>query len=507
MGDHERQRSSPAEKITGDYADIDLVSSAQWIQFFEGHTQYERLYDGGSENLPDPFYEASLEYWKDQHGGNLHITALTSFSPDAIGDSERATWQTDTINKLRDYMQQAEMTVFQPPHETAAFYVRLTPEYSARIQSMTSLRACMMSIELEMINEVEDALSIQVPDRDEPTDPYLLFKNFVSVWSDIIDVVAHTYGSPEQSASAKHAQIVLRPNHLKVLTTEKEEDQPLAMPQREIFDERQVCFDDIAGYEDIKQKLRSLAVIQKHPELAADLGLESTHGLLLHGIPGTGKTTLLKAFANEINADLVELSVSDVVEKWVGDSARNLDAFFDELTKRTDKIVILMDEFDALGASDQHSSSSERTDVVNRLKEHMITISEQHHNILIVGATNNLHRIDKALLRPGRFQAIEVLPPNEATRRQILQHLVGKAALKALLLDLEKPNAISLHVADDINYDELATISAGMVGAHFKEVLNTIRRQRLVEFDETGTMSPIHHADILREIQTIDLEP
>jgi SpoVK/Ycf46/Vps4 family AAA+-type ATPase len=191
----------------------------------------------------------------------------------------------------------------------------------------------------------------------------------------------------------------------------------------------------------------------------------------------------------------------------VGDSARNLDAFFDELTKRTDKIVILMDEFDALGASDQHSSSSERTDVVNRLKEHMITISEQHHNILIVGATNNLHRIDKALLRPGRFQAIEVLPPNEATRRQILQHLVGKAALKALLLDLEKPNAISLHVADDINYDELATISAGMVGAHFKEVLNTIRRQRLVEFDETGTMSPIHHADILREIQTIDLEP
>jgi ATP-dependent 26S proteasome regulatory subunit len=508
MANHEHYHSSPAEKIHGDYADIDLVSSAQWSQFFEGHTQYERIYNGDSDTLPHPFHEATLDYWKDRRGGNLHMTALTSFSPDSIDEPERATsWQTDIIDRLREYMQSTETEIFQSPHEISAFYVRVAPEYVARVQSMTSLRECTMTLQLEMINEVEDALGIQIPDRDEPTDPYLLFKNFVAVWSDVIDIVAHTYGDTQDPAQIRHAHIVLRPNHLKMLTTGFNDNQPLAMPQREIIDEQKVGFDTIVGYEDIKQKLRSLAIIQKHPELAADLDLDSTFGALLHGVPGTGKTTMLKAFANEIGAELVELSVSDIIEKWVGDSARNLDAFFDTLTKRTEKIVVLMDEFDALGASDQHAPSAERTDVVNRLKEHIVTIGERHHNILLVGATNNLHRIDKALLRPGRFQAIEVLPPNETTRRQILQQMVGKTALKAILLEVGKPNATSLHVANDINYDELATISAGMVGAHFKEVLNTIRRQRLLEFDETGTMLPIRHADILREIQAIDLEP
>lgn len=319
---------------------------------------------------------------------------------------------------------------------------------------------------------------------------------FFHLWAELQDSILQEYGVVDYEKDCR--KIILRP----VADTS-------SLHSHE--EEKRLSFDDIAGYHRTKEQLLDLALVHKYPELAAQMELSKTHGILLHGEPGTGKTTLINALVNELDATLTTVSVSQVVEKFVGESARNLDSMFKKIKKnaRTNEhrlFLVFMDEFDSLGAA-RKGESGERNDVINRLKEHISDITANYSNIILTAATNNKDAIDPSLLRSGRFDCVAVPRPNEQERREIFGLLIGKIATNDYLSQIDGSDNkqssdlphLSLDKDDAIDINQLSLLSEGLTGADIEAIMNIVKRKRLREWDKavrqaraTNSVMPKH---------------
>lgn len=395
-------------------------------------------------------------------------------------------------NSLQEH-RQPEFDIYSSPESDDVLFVRLSPTMYAKvgINDKDSDRYDCFQFHILGHEEFCNQMKVNIPGSTSTgtlsDERYDALKQAAQIWAYMHDAVAEKFDA--------HLPPIER--NLKIKPPQKD----IYMPQDEIVSEKELLFKDIAGYDATKQALLDLALMNEHPELAEHIGLESTHGILLHGPPGTGKTSLIKAFANEIGAELVELPVSKIVDMWVGKSAKNMDEFFDNVRRGRHKIVVMMDEFDSLGTSEQYASSGERIDTVNRLKEHIIDIGTNYPHIILTGATNRLHRVDDGLLRPGRFQVIEVGTPDIEGRRAILSLMLGKLGARAVIGSSERPDLPALDIAADIDVAELAKAGSGLTGAHFNEILNDIRRERLRGFLRTKEMPPITQNELIERIK------
>jgi ATP-dependent 26S proteasome regulatory subunit len=512
MKNIDQQPDEQIDSIPGKYADIYLGNPSQWHQFLNGDNGAREMYYGDQDDLPSPVKNASVRYWpkadSEDNSGHFSLTANVEFLPLALTDATEHPWQLAYISELRNAVEASGASTYTLRHEMGAFRARISTNLVACVTTSTDTDRCIVNIFLDEV-DAQDKLHDTNHDG-EPTDEYLVLKNYLSIWSQAIDTTVEMYDDADYGKHTGQHHIALNfadpVDKVQKQITQLPAERNGMLHNNELVNSNRITFDDIAGYDDIKSQLLDLALLNKHSELAESIGLTATHGILLHGAPGTAKTMLLKAFANEIDATLEQVSVSHIIEKYVGSSARNLDEYFEELIQRPEKIVVLMDEFDSIGVAAEHSSSSERTDTVNRLKEWVLNIGENHHNIIMTGATNNIDHVDKALVRPGRFLSIEVPMPNEQMRRQIWSMMLGKIGTRAAFLSYENPNAVTLGLADDIDTDALAQKSHGMVGAHFTEILNVIRKQRLRTYDQSKIMNPITQEELLQQIKKLDVD-
>jgi ATP-dependent 26S proteasome regulatory subunit len=509
MTNNEKYPSKQIDHISGRHADICLVEPEKWHTFLAETTEHKRIFQGGQDDLPLPFTTASIDFWSPSEEADtpetFGLSAQIAFGTENLHHVDSVPWQTYKIAELKDHLSEHGISGYTLGHEVGSLYAHITPDHIAHITLTTKPNECSLNATLESFTAIKGLIDIDVDDMQEDISvlPYDTLKGFLNAWSKAIDVVATIYDRPLNGKHQRHhtlslsvVDVITPTKELTTLQDSQEED----MPSRELLNESRVLFHDIAGYDTIKDQLLDLNLLHKHPELAQNIGLATTHGILLHGAPGTAKTMLLRAFANEIDADIQPITVSEIIDKYVGESAKKIDTYFQDLTKRKGKIVVLMDEFDSIGASSEHSSSSERTDAVNRLKEWILTIGEKHHNIILTAATNDIDKVDKALIRPGRFLPIEVPLPTETMRRDIWALMLGKVVTKAMLLKETYADAVVLDMTGDTDALELARRTEGMVGAHFTEILNAIRKQRLREYDQTGVMHPITQDAILRQI-------
>jgi len=183
-----------------------------------------------------------------------------------------------------------------------------------------------------------------------------------------------------------------------------------------------VKWEDVGGLEDVKSKLReAVEWPMKHPESFKRLGVHSPRGILLYGPPGTGKTMLAKAVATEANANFISIKGPEVFSKWMGESEKAIREIFKK-AKQTAPSIVFLDELDALAprrGSSTDAGAAER--VVNQLLTIMDGL-ERLEAVVVLGATNRPDIIDPALLRPGRFdRLILVPPPDRAARLGILK--------------------------------------------------------------------------------------
>lgn len=222
-------------------------------------------------------------------------------------------------------------------------------------------------------------------------------------------------------------------------------------------DKDKVLFKDVAGADEEKEELAEVVQFLKNPKKFKNLWAKIPKGVLLVGPPGTGKTMLARAVAGESNVPFLSISGSEFVEMfvWVG-ASRVRDLF--ENAKKMSPAIIFIDEIDAIGKKRWPGSGGghdEREQTLNQILTEMDGFSNDT-NIIVMWATNRADVLDKALLRPGRFdRKITVNLPNLADREQILEiHAKNKK------------------VAEDVNYKSLASKTVGFSGADLGNLMN-----------------------------------
>ena len=222
-------------------------------------------------------------------------------------------------------------------------------------------------------------------------------------------------------------------------------------------DKNKVTFDDVAGVDEEKEELEEIVEFLRNPKKFTDMGARIPKGVLLVGSPGTGKTLLAKAVAGEANVPFFIISGSDFVEMFVGVGASRVRDLFEEAKKKA-PCIIFIDEIDAVGrqrGAGLGGGHDEREQTLNQLLVEMDGFSA-NEGVIVLAATNRPDVLDKALLRPGRFdRQIVVSSPDVKAREQILEVHSRKKKL-----------------AEDVDLKVIAKNTSGFAGADLENVLN-----------------------------------
>ena len=222
-------------------------------------------------------------------------------------------------------------------------------------------------------------------------------------------------------------------------------------------DKNKITFDDVAGVDEEKEELEEIVEFLKNPKKFTDMGARIPKGVLLVGSPGTGKTLLAKAVAGEAGVPFFIISGSDFVEMFVGVGASRVRDLFEE-AKRKSPCIVFIDEIDAVGrqrGAGLGGGHDEREQTLNQLLVEMDGFSA-NEGVIVLAATNRPDVLDKALLRPGRFdRQIVVSSPDVKAREQILEVHSRKKKL-----------------GNDIDLKTIAKNTSGFSGADLENVLN-----------------------------------
>ncbi len=209
-----------------------------------------------------------------------------------------------------------------------------------------------------------------------------------------------------------------------------------------------IMYEDIGGLGDQLLKVREMIELPlKHPILFRRLGIDPPKGVLLHGPPGTGKTMIAKAVANETNAHFTSINGPEIISKYYGESEKQLREIFDDAASNAPAIIFI-DELDSIAPKREDVSG----EVERRVVAQLLTLMDGmqgRDNVVVIGATNRPDAIDQALRRPGRFdRELEIGVPDKNGRREIVNiHTRG------------------MPIADDFDMDWILENSYGFVGA------------------------------------------
>ena len=217
-----------------------------------------------------------------------------------------------------------------------------------------------------------------------------------------------------------------------------------------------VLFKDVAGLDEEKNELVEIVDFLKKPKEYLDMGAKIPRGILLFGKPGTGKTLIAKAIAGEAGVPFISMSGSEFIEMFAGLGASRVRKLFDK-AKKMAPCIVFIDEIDAIG-SRRTSNSGAETENNQTLNQLLVEMDgfESNETVIVLAATNRPEMLDKALLRPGRFDRQVTIPTPDLNGREAI-----------LKLHAEK-----MKLADDVDFKEIAGDTAGFTGAELANILN-----------------------------------
>ncbi len=225
-----------------------------------------------------------------------------------------------------------------------------------------------------------------------------------------------------------------------------------------------ITFDDIAGLEKAKEAFKEKVIMPfEHPELYKKYGKKVGGGILLYGLPGTGKTMFAEAASNEIDALFIPIKCSDIKSKWYGESEQKVKNIFLK-AKKVERAIIFFDEFEAIGSKRTNDTDNLNNNLVPEILAEMQGFGSGKSNstIVVIAATNKPWSIDSAFLRPGRFDEKIYIPlPDEKARKKMFE------------LKLKDIPSINL------DFDQLSEITEGFNGADINEFCEKLKMKAI----------------------------
>jgi len=224
----------------------------------------------------------------------------------------------------------------------------------------------------------------------------------------------------------------------------------------EVTQSPEVAYEDIGGLEEQMQEVRETVEMPlEHPDMFVDVGIEPPSGVLLYGPPGTGKTMLAKAVANETDATFIKMAGSELVHKFIGEGAKLVRDLF-EVAREHEPAVIFIDEIDAIAAKRTESKTSGDAEVQRTMMQLLSEMDgfEDRGEIRIIAATNRFDMLDRAILRPGRFDRLIEVPKPDADGRELIFQIHTR----------------NMNVADDLDFAALAEDTENASGADIKAI-------------------------------------
>lgn len=241
------------------------------------------------------------------------------------------------------------------------------------------------------------------------------------------------------------------------------------------------CLADVMGCEEVKRVFRSKFLYPlRNPGLAATYRQDGAGGVLLYGLPGTGKTMLVRGLTGELGVPIFVIKPAEVLSKWMGDSEKRLAELFGQ-ARRHPAALIFIDEIEALAPS---RDGDENNGAMRRLLTQLLTeldgFERRAGKLLFVGATNRPWDVDAALLRGGRFDALAYVPLPEAPARELLL----REALEGVPL------------AADVDFVDLARLTDGYTGAELCALASLAAQMAFLEAIEYGSDRPVRLDDV-----------
>ena len=227
-----------------------------------------------------------------------------------------------------------------------------------------------------------------------------------------------------------------------------------------VYDETErktkVRFEDVAGLEEEKEELIEIVDFLKRPEKYTKMGARVPKGVLLYGKPGTGKTLIAKAIAGEADVPFISMSGSEFIEMFAGLGASRVRKLF-ERARKLAPCIVFIDEIDAIGSrrTSNSGAETENNQTLNQLLVEMDGFGSEE-TIIVLAATNRPEMLDKALLRPGRFDRQITIPNPDLKGR----------------LEILKIHSKDKKLSDDVNLESIAEDTAGFTGAELENILN-----------------------------------
>ncbi|VVB81346.1 VCP-like ATPase [uncultured archaeon] len=338
---------------------------------------------------------------------------------------------------------------------------------------------------------------LKIHTRNMPLDKDVNLKEFAAV--------THGFVGADLAALAKEAAMIVLRRILPDLRYGKDEPLPNELLEklrvgkkdfrdalkvvrpsalREVFVEvPNVKWTDVGGLDGVKQELiEAVEWPLKHPDAFKRLGVRPPRGILLYGAPGTGKTMLAKAVANESKANFIAVKGPELLSKWVGESEKAVREIFKK-ARQTAPTIVFFDEIDSLAPRRGMSNDSGATErVVNQILTEIDGL-EGMSDIVIIGATNRPDMLDTALLRPGRFDRIILTPvPDYKARLETFKVHAKNMPLK------------------DVNIEELAEKTDGYVGADIEAICREAAMLALREIITAKCVNMTHFEEALKKV-------
>ena len=243
---------------------------------------------------------------------------------------------------------------------------------------------------------------------------------------------------------------------------------------------------DVGGMQAVKDRLNMAFLAPlRNPEMRRLYGKSLKGGLMLYGPPGCGKTYIARALAGEMGASFVSITLTDILDQFIGNSEANLHSLF-ETARAHAPVVLFLDEIDAIGQKRSQVSSSGWRGVTNQLLTEMDGIDSGNEGVFILAATNVPWDVDPALRRPGRFdRSVAVLPPDEPARQSILRHHLGSRPVEGIDL---------AHLARQTN---------GFTGADLAHLADSAVEYAMMDSMRTGTVRMVTMKDFKRALRQV----